>query len=180
MTRADVMKLFPDATEEQITSLLNQYNSDIKAKTDKAKDDSEKVKELQSQLDALNEQNMTELEKLQKQVEQLVQSNAKKDDEIASMVLTNQLATIGIVGDSAKALFNEDGKLNVESLGQVISDREKAAVSNFEKQNLNNTPSKQGVSGGTGEDKPDDVKNAESITFGGIADNAQQTRDFYK
>jgi len=145
MTRADVMKLFPDATEEQITSLLNQYNSDIKAKADKNKDDSEKVKELQAQLDELNEKNMTDLEKLQKQVEKLVNDGKMKDSKIASMEMENQLAKIGIIGDSSKSLFNEDGSLNVESLGQIISDREKSAVSNFEKQALKDTPNPSGV-----------------------------------
>lgn len=180
MTRADVMKLFPDATEEQITSLLNQYNSDVKAKTDKAKDDSEKVKELQAQLDALNEQNMTDIEKANTERDKALNSVADLQKQIKSMQTKTSLAELGIIGEQAEKLINADGVVDFATLGQIISDREKTAVSNFEKQNLDNTPSKQGVSGGTGEDKPDDVKNAESITFGGIADNAQQTRDFYK
>lgn len=29
MTREDVLKLFPEATDEQITNLLNQNNSEV-------------------------------------------------------------------------------------------------------------------------------------------------------
>ena len=45
MTREDVKKIFPDATDEQITSFLNQSNSDVakeKAKNQKLKEDAEK------------------------------------------------------------------------------------------------------------------------------------------
>ena len=42
MTREDVKKIFPEATDEQITSFLNQSNSDVareKAKAQKLKED---------------------------------------------------------------------------------------------------------------------------------------------
>ncbi len=32
MTREDVLKLFPEATDEQITNLLNQNNSEVARK----------------------------------------------------------------------------------------------------------------------------------------------------
>lgn len=181
MTRADVMKLFPDATEEQITNLLNQYNSDIKQKTEKAKDDSEKVKELQAKLDALNEQNMTDIEKANTERDKALNSVADLQKQIKAMQTKTSLAELGIIGEQAEKLINADGVLDFATLGQIISDREKSAVSNFEKQNMKDTPGKNGLPGGNGgEDKPEDVKNAESISFGGIAENAQQTRDFYK
>ena len=46
MTREDVKKIFPDATDEQITSFLNQSNSDVakeKAKAQKVKEQAEKA-----------------------------------------------------------------------------------------------------------------------------------------
>ena len=38
MTREDVKKIFPDATDEQITSFLNQSNSDVDKEKAKPKD----------------------------------------------------------------------------------------------------------------------------------------------
>ena len=56
MTREDVKKIFPDATDEQITSFLNQSNSDVakeKAKNQKLKEDAEKAKALETELEDL-------------------------------------------------------------------------------------------------------------------------------
>ena len=49
MTREDVKKIFPDATDEQITSFLNQSNSDVAKEKVKA----QKVKEQAEKADAL-------------------------------------------------------------------------------------------------------------------------------
>ena len=60
MTREDVKKIFPDATDEQITSFLNQSNSDVakeKAKNQKLKEDAEKAKALETELEELKKQN---------------------------------------------------------------------------------------------------------------------------
>lgn len=75
MTREDVKKIFPDATDEQITNFLNQSNSDVakeKAKAQKLKDEADKSKEVaeqlaqaQKELEELKQQNMTESEKLE-------------------------------------------------------------------------------------------------------------------
>ena len=69
MTREDVLKLFPEATDEQITNLLNQNNSEVareRGKADKYKSDAQKTAELQAELDRLNEQNLSDIEKANK------------------------------------------------------------------------------------------------------------------
>ena len=56
MTREDVKKIFPDATDEQITSFLNQSNSDVakeKAKAQKVKEQAEKADALEKELEEL-------------------------------------------------------------------------------------------------------------------------------
>ena len=63
MTREDVKKIFPDATDEQISSFLNQSNSDVareKAKAQKLKEDADKAKALEEELEELKKQNMSE------------------------------------------------------------------------------------------------------------------------
>ena len=66
MTREDVLKLFPEATDEQITNLLNQNNSEVateKNKTKQYKAKADTADDLQKQLDDLQAGNMSELEK---------------------------------------------------------------------------------------------------------------------
>jgi F0F1-type ATP synthase membrane subunit b/b' len=66
MTREDVKRIFPDATDDQITSFLNQSNSDVakeKAKAQKAKEQADKAEALEKALEELKKQNMTEAEK---------------------------------------------------------------------------------------------------------------------
>ena len=46
MTREDVLKLFPDATDEQITNLLNQNNSEVAREKNKAGKDKEELARL--------------------------------------------------------------------------------------------------------------------------------------
>ena len=69
MTREDVLKLFPEATDEQITNLFNQNNSEVakeKNKVSQYKAKADKADELQTQLDELQAGNLTELEKANK------------------------------------------------------------------------------------------------------------------
>ena len=54
MTREQVLKLFPDATDEQITGLLNQTNSEVareKEKNKAYKEKADNADELQKKLD---------------------------------------------------------------------------------------------------------------------------------
>ncbi|MBQ8279756.1 MAG: hypothetical protein IJZ23_07955 [Roseburia sp.] len=66
-------------TEEQITAYLNNVNAEAikeKAKADQYKAEADKAKDLQTQLDNLQNQNLTDAEKMQKQIEALQQQNA--------------------------------------------------------------------------------------------------------
>lgn len=72
MTREQVLKFFPDATDDQITNILNQNNSEIareKAKATQYKEKADKADKLQTKIDELEAGNMTELEKANKAVE---------------------------------------------------------------------------------------------------------------
>jgi hypothetical protein len=66
MTREDITKLFPDATDEQITNLLNQNNSEVAKEKNKANQYKEKANTadaLQAKIDELEAGNLSELEK---------------------------------------------------------------------------------------------------------------------
>lgn len=90
MTRNDVLKLFPDATDEQITNLLNKSGEEMAREKEKAnqyKAKADKADELQTQLDELQAGNMTELEKANRALETANQQIAKlqKDNAVRDL-----------------------------------------------------------------------------------------------
>lgn len=220
MTREDIIKQFPDATPDQVTALLNQFHKELDAEAEKAKQfkaDADKVTalqkeveaakakqseidklkqekaDIQKQLDAINDQSLSESEKAQKERErieaeyqkQLEANNsriAELEAEMKRAETMKQLAERGITGEDADNFFNEDGSLNFDTLGKVLSDRE-AAARNDEVQKIaqNSTNPNGGTAGKPdGEEKPVDVQNAESLSFGNISEDALKARDYYK
>lgn len=136
MTREDVLKLFPDATDEQITNLLNRTQSELlraKNQIEKYKEDANKTSELQKELDELKKQGMSELEKANMELEKAKAEIQNQNQKIELMEQKNNLAKIGIIGEQADSLF-VGGKLNYDVLGQIISERENISASNKEKE----------------------------------------------
>ena len=187
MTREDVKKLFPDATDEQITALLNQSNSEIareKNKAEKYKERAEEADNYKSQLDEIQKANMTDIEKANTERDKALNDVNDLKAQLKTMEMRSKFAEKGIVGEDADKLLASmnDGNFDFEVLGKIISDRESAAAIAKEKEIAGSAGNPNGGSGsGSGEnEKPEDVKNAESITFGTVAQNAQATRDLYK
>lgn len=136
-----------EPTDEQISDYLAQINKETKSAEDRAnryKADADKVKELTEQLDALNSANMTELEKANKATEDALAKVASLEKTVKSMELTKSLAEIGIVGDDAIQLVNEDGSLNTSKLGEILKGREESAVSAYKEKAIDETPSPNG------------------------------------
>ena len=114
MTREDVKKIFPDATDEQITSLLNQSNSDVakeKAKNQKLKEDAEKAKALETELEELKKQNMSEAERTELEHQKEKATNEKRISDLESALkaaqkdaltgkITSIFASAGMKGDA--------------------------------------------------------------------------------
>lgn len=139
MTREDVKKLFPDATDEQITGLLNQNNSEIareKAKIEKMKSDSERLKtieaennSLQAKLDELEQGNLTEIEKANKALE--VANNRIAELEKANRISQQRSEAslkFKISAEQAKQVISDDGAFDMDILGQIIADKESASA----------------------------------------------------
>lgn len=184
MTREDVLKLFPEATDEQITNLLNQNNSEValeKSKADKYKTDAQKVSDLQKQIDELNNQNLSDIEKANAERDKALNSVADLEKQIKNMQLKTGLAEQGIIGEQADKLIEsvDGGSFDAALLGQIIAEKNKAAIADYEKKNLQKTPNPNGKPGGDSEkEKPKDVENAELITFGNEAAK-QSEKDYY-
>lgn len=179
MTREDVKKIFPDATDEQITSFLNQSNSDVakeKAKNQKLKEDAEKAKALETELEELKKQNMSEAEKAELERQKEKAANEKRISDLESALKTSQkealtgkitsiFANAGMKGDAyagaIKAFSNmdaEDALKEAQTFVDGISEEKKSTLDTakaaWEKEALEKTPNPGGgKSGGEPEKK---------------------------
>ena len=179
MTREDVKKIFPDATDEQITSFLNQSNSDVakeKAKAQKVKEQAEKADALEKELEELKQQNMTDAEKAELERQKEKAANEKRISDLESALATSQrealtgkitsiFASAGMKGDAyagaIKAFSNmdaEDALKEAQNFVDEISKINKSTLDTakaaWEKEALKNTPNPGGgKSGGEPEKK---------------------------
>lgn len=179
MTREDVKRIFPDATDDQITSFLNQSNSDVakeKAKAQKAKEQADKAEALEKELEELKKQNMTEAEKAELERQKEKAANEKRISDLESALATSQkealtgkitsiFANAGMKGDAyvgaIKAFSNmnaEDALKEAQTFVDGISAENKNALDTakaaWEKEALENTPNPGGSkSGGEPEKK---------------------------
>lgn len=179
MTREDVKKIFLDATDDQITSFLNQSNSDVakeKAKAQKAKEQADKAEALEKELEELKKQNMTEAEKAELERQKEKAANEKRISDLESALATSQkealigkitsiFANAGMKGDAyagaIKAFSNmnaEDALKESQTFVDGISAENKntldTAKAAWEKEALENTPNPGGgKSGGEPEKK---------------------------
>ena len=184
MTREDVKKLFPDATDEQITSLLNQNNSEVakeKNKAEKLKADFDNLKasaanadELQKKIDELEQGQLSEVEKITKQLEQ---SNQRVAELERSISISNQRVAAAekfkITAEQAGQVVKDDGTFDMDLLGQIIAEKETNAVSEYEKKKLAETKNPSG-SGGSGSEN-NNLANDMAIASAKRAGTANET-----
>ena len=169
MTREDVKKIFPDATDEQITSFLNQSNSDVakeKAKAQKVKEQAEKADALEKELEELKKQNMSESEKAELERQKEKAANEKRISDLESALkaaqkdaltgkITSIFASAGMKGDAyagaIKAFSNMDAEdalkeaqTFVDGISEVNKSTLDTAKAAWEKEALENTPNPGG------------------------------------
>lgn len=123
----------------------------------------------------------TDLEKALERIKELEKENRRKD-------IATYASEKGLSGEQAENVlkaFGDDvdvAKAAIDSLSQIISDNRAAAAQEKEQELARNATNPGGGTnpGGDNDEKPEDVKNAESLTFGGLSENAQTARNFYK
>lgn len=167
-----------EPNDEQITNYLNQIGAETKSYKDKlasvgGKDD--RIAELEKELEKLNKQNMSDLELANAERDKALSSVANLEKQIEQMITKTELAKLGITGEVADTLVSGNGKLDFATLGQIISDREKNAVSEYEKKALESTPN---PSGSKGKEEPQKTQ-AEQIaeTLGKVASATSKTSE---
>lgn len=136
-----------EPSDDAITTYLNTIQSATKNAEDKAtrfKAEADKVRELEKQLEEINNEKLTDEEKSKKALDDAMKQIDSLRSTVKQMELSKSLAEIGIVGDDAASLVGEDGSLNTAKLGEILTAREKNAVATYQKQALDNTPSPNG------------------------------------
>ena len=189
MTRDDIKKQFPDATEEQITALLNINGADIE--TEKKKNvDPKELKQLREDSEAykkLQEANLTDAEKIQKALADAEASKAEFARKSNKLDVEKILVTAGLTEEDYKefidGLVSEDAEASktlATNLANMLSKQKEAAVQKTKEELMDGTQTPNGDGCSEGDERTEDVKNIENMIFGGIDKDAQSARDYYK
>lgn len=175
-----------EPTDEQVTSYLNQFHNQPKPNPTPAPTPTPTPAPVPTPQPNPNPEpkptpgSGEDIETLKNQIEELRRENIKKD-------IRAYAAEKGLTGEQAEKVlagFKDDlesAKAAIDSMSEIISARETSAAQAKEKEILDKSTNPGGGSGGSGggkDDKPEDVKNAEQISFGNKAAN-QSEKDYY-
>jgi TolA-binding protein len=169
MTREDILKLFPTATEEQIKSILGKHHEEVSAEKAKNKASAENeatIAELRKQLEDLQNKDLSDTDKLQKQIDDLTKQNQAANNTIKNMELKNSLLGKGISAEDADK-FIEGLKADKFDAG-ILEGMINNAIAAKEKSDLKNTPNLGGANGG------DSKSDAEKLVAGIYSSDKKQ------
>lgn len=183
MTREDVKKLFPDATDEQVTQFLNKHNSEIAGERAKTNSERQRANALQDEKDQRERDGMDELQKVQADLAAMQKTLESAQAENKKLRLTADLAQRGVTGESATKLVESisRGELDIEAMSAIIEEAKKTAIAAHEQATLHGTPDPKG-DGGKGKDEdavPEDVAFAQGISYGKVSEGAKAAREYY-
>lgn len=161
MTREDVLKLFPEATDEQVTKLLNQNNTEVaeekkksgkfKTELDDLKASAANAEELQKKIEEIEQSKMTETEKIAKELEKSSERVAELERNIAIRDSRAAAAEkFKVTAEQAKQIVKDDGSFDYDVLGTIIAEKETAAANAKEQEIAHNSTNPGGQSGDGG------------------------------
>lgn len=179
MTREDVIKLFPEATDDQVTKLLNRNNEEVageRRKVDKYKTDLEKMKtdaeeaaELRAKVEALENEKLTEEERQEKakaaiekelsdKMAAIEKDNAELKAQLTSERIRAYAGSKNLSGEHIDNVLKSFGGnydlavAAIDSMAQLIQDRETAAALAKEQEiaKLSGNPSGQNATNDNG------------------------------
>lgn len=191
MTREQIKEQFPDATDEQVTAILNINGTDITA-AKKNNVDPKELKRLQGievEYKKLQDADLTDAEKIQKALKDAAESKTKYEKELNKLDAEKILVAAGLTEEDYKDLIDgivsddsERTKTMATNLSTLIKSQKESAAQKAKEELMDDTKIPGGGSGGDpgGGEKTEDVKNVESISFGGVSKDAQAARDYYK
>lgn len=193
MTREDVKTQFPDATEEQITAILNINGNDL-AEAKKKNVDPKMLKKLQEDSAAyekLKEAGLTDEEKIQKALQDAKDAEANYKRQSSRLDVEKILVAAGLAEDDYKDLIDglvsedaEASKTLATNLASMLAKQREAAVQKTKEELMDETKGAGGAGGAGGNDgeKTDAEKFAETMLKENASDvkGAASIIDAYK
>ena len=174
MTREQIKAQFPDATEEQITALLNINGSDITAAKKNNVDPKElkRLQDIETEYKKLEDANLTDAEKIQKALQDAENSKnefAKKSSRLdVEKIFVAARLTEEDYEDLIDGIVSEDAeksKTMANGLVAMLTKQKEAAIQKTKEELMDGTGGSggDGGAGGGGDDKSEDVKFADEI-----------------
>ncbi len=142
MTRDEIKKLFPEATDEQVSALLSSHHSEM----NKLKDDNKSLKDKADKFDEAEREKLSKEEKLNKLIEEANKAKSESQRLLNRTKAAAKLSAAGLTEEEYSAVLdgfvsdNEEQTIGfAEALTKLIgASREKAAAA--AKQELLQTP----------------------------------------
>ena len=152
MKREDLIAM--GISEENADKIMGDYGNGIQkanARADALKAKADKADDLQAELDKINEQNLSDTEKATKELEKANNRIAELEKEKAIADQRNSVVEkFKVTSEQAKQIVKDDGSLDYDVLGKIISDKETAAATAKEQELANNAGNPGGGNGGAG------------------------------
>lgn len=180
MTREDIKKEFPDATEEQITALLNINGNDIetwKKKVPKKAEYDELLRKA-GEYDKLEEAGLTDEEKVQKALKDAEDAKVEFEKKTNRLDAERILVGAGLSEEDYKDLIGgivsddaDTTKSMATNLANLITKQKESAIQKTKEELMDGTHTRGGSGGSGGEEKTDAERFAESLLEGKETDS---------
>lgn len=188
MTREQIKAQFPDATEEQITALLNINGSDITAAKKNNVDPKElkRLQDIEAEYKKLEDANLTDAEKIQKALQEAADSKAEFARKSSKLEVEKILVAAGLTEEDYKDLIDgivsedvEKSKTMANGMVAMLTKQKEVAVQKTKEELMDGTGGSGGSSGSNGgDDKSEDVKFAEGIAAA-LAPDSKASQDVF-
>lgn len=183
MTREDIKKQFPEATEEQIDALMDIHGTDM-TNAKKNNVDPKILKKLQEDSAAyakLQEAGLTDEEKIQKAMADAENAKiefAKKSNRLdAEKILVSAGLTEEDYKDLIDGIVSDDAEVTknmATNLAGLITKQKESAIQKTKEELMDGTKTPGGTGGGSGDD---DKTEAEKFAEGLVADKGSGVKD---
>lgn len=174
MTRQDVIKIFPNATEQQIDDIIKNHHSELNAEKEKSKNlsnsASEELAKAKAEVERLQKlSDESGKDDLQSQIKKLTEDNEKAQRTIKNMELKANLLGQGFGAEDVDLYIktmNEGG-----DIATVLGKMKENVISAHDKARLENTPKPQG----SGSTPPDTKDTASKLVSGLYGDSSNKS-----
>lgn len=170
MKREEITALFPDATKEQIDSLMNINGTDINNAKKENLDPKElkRLQDIEMEYSKLSDANLTDAEKIKKALEDAENSKIEFAKKSNRLDVEKIFVAAGLTQEDYKDyiddLVSDNSEISTKLANgfvSTLSKQKESAIAKFKEDNLDNTPNPGGGKGG--ENKTEDVKFAETL-----------------